>query len=51
MWRRRRKRRKGVVKMDREINAIKWALELCNQEGYQNTSEIEKAYNIEILGC
>jgi hypothetical protein len=33
------------------INTIKWALEVCNQEGYKTTSELEKAYNIELLGC
>jgi hypothetical protein len=30
---------------------IKWALEICNQEGYKNTAEMTKAYNIIQLGC
>jgi len=34
-----------------EIQKIKWTLELCNQEGYNKPSEIDKAYEIEILGC
>jgi hypothetical protein len=30
---------------------IKWFLELCTQEGYKTPSEVERQYNIEILGC
>ena len=34
-----------------KINTIKWALELCNQEGYKTPKEVETAYNVEQLGC
>lgn len=37
--------------MNTELNAIKWALELCNQEGYKTTGDVELAYNIKLLGC
>jgi len=30
---------------------IKWVIEFCNQEGYNNPSEIKKAYEIELLWC
>jgi len=33
------------------IYNIKWALELVNQEGFKSPKEVEKAYNIEVLGC
>jgi len=34
-----------------EKQYIKWVLEICNQDGYNNPSELERSYNIEILGC
>lgn len=34
-----------------EKRLIKWATEVANQEGYKNTSELQKEFNIEILGC
>jgi len=30
---------------------LKWILEVCNQEGYKKPSEIQKAYEIELLWC
>jgi hypothetical protein len=26
-------------------NYIKWALEVCTQEGYKNPADVEKTYN------
>jgi len=34
-----------------ELKSIKWALELCNQEGFKSPAEIIRAYNIQVLGC
>jgi len=34
-----------------ESEYIRWALELCNQEGFKNPAELTREYNIEVLGC
>ena len=35
----------------KKLNLIKWALELCNQEGYNSPHEIQREYNIQYRGC
>ena len=41
-----------VKKMEEtEKQTIKFLLELCNQEKYQKPSDIQKEYNIQVLGC
>ena len=39
------------VKEMNDQNVIKWTLEVVNQEKYKTPAELEKAYNIELLGC
>jgi len=34
-----------------ETECIRWAVELCRQEGFKSPAEVTRAYNIEILGC
>jgi hypothetical protein len=33
------------------LQLIKWALEVSNQEGYKSSGNLIKSFNIDLLGC
>lgn len=34
-----------------DMQFMKWILEVSSQEGYKTPSELEREYNVELLGC